>query len=335
MEVTFRRLFLEHVVNAECSVTIFSVVETAGHEDRGTYVFKVQARVSVQPELVVVGVLHHVAPKSQAVAEECGNLRHRLVQEIIIDVAFDFHKVRESLCRRFPELPVESASESVTVCKTKRSVMVSIVSHEPVSSRGLRTGSLDGRVTGQHGHHCVKSWIRVSLHTYFTGILCVFKKPLDSIVSICRFVCYNRTVLSFQCICGAAGTREIRTHVLVLAVTQIFTLNVLQDNHISLGNIVRHVTFQVTSEAFRFGRAEVLSGLKPVWLKGIRSPQHHYRTRITSKFQKIFPLGLIYGVVDFPAVTDSHHDLALGVILFEPSVINDLPMLGGHRQNAA
>ena len=52
--------------------------------------------------------------------------------------------------------------------------MVSIVSHEPVSSRGLRTGSLDGRVTGQHGHHCVESWVRVSLHTYFTGILCVF-----------------------------------------------------------------------------------------------------------------------------------------------------------------
>ena len=60
VQFAFRGQFFHLVICSERAVAVLGIVESAGDEHRDFYVDEVQARVSVDPELVAVRVFHHV-----------------------------------------------------------------------------------------------------------------------------------------------------------------------------------------------------------------------------------------------------------------------------------
>ena len=276
-------------------VAVLGIVRSADDQHGGLDAAASALGATLEPPIVVVGVLHYLPPELEVAAEHIGKAGHR-VREIVLERTLVGYgeAPRPKRGRRLIARRRHRRRELHGRLQRQRTVMVEIVAHVPVVDRRLRRDGAYGRGSRRGCHSRVESVVGVALDADAAVVVRnILHEPLDGIVYVAGLVDLSRCFVLYK---GA--------YVDELAAAHPAASDILEYEYVTLGGVCR---FELA--------APQCTHTVAVRGTAVRGAGHKYRMSLGRVD------GRVYGRMQLRAVAHDDAVLGLAVVAHEPPLV--------------
>ena len=274
-------MLFDGFIKIPSSVTVFGVIQSTYHQYGGLQVITGGTCVALFPEIIEIRVVFDIIP--QCLCSITYQVVHVLkgteCQKICVNIIL-YNLVHHS----FPYVAsFQSGKEISGLQQGEGSVVMTVISTEPVGDGSLRRNSFQSRMIGGSCHSGIETIITDSPCSYISVIICVVNQPFYGIVCVRSFVYILFIFLTLFVFVERAYLDKY-------PFTLMPSTYILEDDNISVLYIVFQISPEMTVKSFS------------VWGTRVRAAVHQDRMLPAVVFR------FVDSGVKLDSVTHGNHD---------------------------